>query len=1060
MNKMPKYTQRPSQNIGGASKMRMLALFLALALGLFTIRAHAQTINPQFCKDNISTGGDVTVITQDGTTYCVHNFIDLGTSIFEDLRVGGLGVDYLIDGGGLVGSGGGGAGGLLEGMVSVSTGITNVTVGAGGAGGGNIAGGPGKNGGSGGGGGLSNEVQDPGDGIAGLGNDGGIANGNDPPRGGGGAGEPGGNAGGTTGGDGVDGIASSITGTETFYAGGAGAGAVNVGGNGGSGIVVARYDGDPQTQPYLLISEILYKVKNGFSDQWIEIFNPTAEEINLSGYQLKNQGRGAKQLQLQIPSGYTIAPASYFVIAKSTDQSTFKSYYGIDADAYINWDGKDLNNKGEKIDLIDPNGQVVDYVAWRKDVPSGWGKSPNTRPNESLCRTRDFFYDTNTSNDWQVCENGGDPKVQPSDNFTWNGSASNAWNNGNNWQGGTAPGSTPNLDINIPATVNNPILSTALNISEITLGISDNAKLTVANGGSLTIGNNGIVSTGNNALLILNPVAEYINMSDSDPTLRIEQEITGNKGWRMISSPVITGFDNLLSGSFVTHGFVGSDYPDKQPNLIWWDETEAGTTLQGWRTAFDISDNTILGRGYFHYVFDGAGVAGSNDTYGDSLPLTLSVTGSEPNLEGSTYSYSNVSYTPRNTTSQSTAQDATYIDRIVADQGWNLIGNPTASFLDWDAGGWSKTNISETIYVWDPSANNGNGDYLVWNGSNGSLGSGKIAPMQSFWVQATANTPALSFNNSVKTSSATFRGKMAAPKQEASENPSIKFTLSGEGFKKDLWITFSDNGKMGIDKWDAFQLNPMAESWVAFYSAFPGEDNAAMTINHLPLNQTEDVTFLQLLTAIYSDHKSLEGECTLAWERSGEWPNNLNVYLQDDELQSKIRVEAVQDSISFYLRSQGLSYEQESVAYKSADEVSMIPTPPVSILYPSIMDTEAATGKMKSSSSKNNGLRFSVLISGDEMDEFLPLAPTLYQNYPNPFNPETTLRFSLPERSNVKLQVFDILGREVAQLANGSFEAGVHQVRWDARRMSSGIYLYRLIANGQTILIKKMTLLK
>ncbi|MDH7561739.1 MAG: dockerin type I domain-containing protein, partial [bacterium] len=61
-------------------------------------------------------------------------------------------------------------------------------------------------------------------------------------------------------------------------------------------------------------------------------------------------------------------------------------------------------------------------------------------------------------------------------------------------------------------------------------------------------------------------------------------------------------------------------------------------------------------------------------------------------------------------------------------------------------------------------------------------------------------------------------------------------------------------------------------------------------------------------------------------------------------------------------------------------------------------------------------------------------------NYPNPFNPTTTIRYALPERSEVELRVLDMLGREVAVLVRGTVEAGVHTAVFDARGLESGAY--------------------
>jgi hypothetical protein len=70
----------------------------------------------------------------------------------------------------------------------------------------------------------------------------------------------------------------------------------------------------------------------------------------------------------------------------------------------------------------------------------------------------------------------------------------------------------------------------------------------------------------------------------------------------------------------------------------------------------------------------------------------------------------------------------------------------------------------------------------------------------------------------------------------------------------------------------------------------------------------------------------------------------------------------------------------------------------------------------------------------------------LDQNYPNPFNPSTTIRYGLPNRSHVTLSVYNTLGQQVVQLVNGEMEAGLHEVRFDAATLSSGVYFYRIQA--------------
>jgi len=74
----------------------------------------------------------------------------------------------------------------------------------------------------------------------------------------------------------------------------------------------------------------------------------------------------------------------------------------------------------------------------------------------------------------------------------------------------------------------------------------------------------------------------------------------------------------------------------------------------------------------------------------------------------------------------------------------------------------------------------------------------------------------------------------------------------------------------------------------------------------------------------------------------------------------------------------------------------------------------------------------------------IPPAFSLEQNYPNPFNPVTTIRFGLPRSVNVNLSIYDILGRRVTVLVNEKRDAGVHDVKFDGRGLSSGVYFYRL----------------
>jgi len=94
-----------------------------------------------------------------------------------------------------------------------------------------------------------------------------------------------------------------------------------------------------------------------------------------------------------------------------------------------------------------------------------------------------------------------------------------------------------------------------------------------------------------------------------------------------------------------------------------------------------------------------------------------------------------------------------------------------------------------------------------------------------------------------------------------------------------------------------------------------------------------------------------------------------------------------------------------------------------------------------------------------EVNLFTVKSFALFQNYPNPFNPATTISFQLPEASYITLKVFDAIGTEVETIAEGNYPAGVHEIIFEASKLSSGIYLYRIIS-GTNELTRKMILLR
>lgn len=134
-----------------------------------------------------------------------------------------------------------------------------------------------------------------------------------------------------------------------------------------------------------------------------------------------------------------------------------------------------------------------------------------------------------------------------------------------------------------------------------------------------------------------------------------------------------------------------------------------------------------------------------------------------------------------------------------------------------------------------------------------------------------------------------------------------------------------------------------------------------------------------------------------------------------------------------------------------------------------LTDQEAATYTVANILSKNTSPTFSydwmpdtTAVTSVEEETSLNTIPTsykLFQNYPNPFNPTTSIKYQLPKNSMVKIVVYDILGAEVMKLVNEEKQAGFYEVKFDAGRLASGVYIYR-IQTTDFVQSRKMLLMK
>ncbi|MEX2657669.1 MAG: T9SS type A sorting domain-containing protein, partial [Balneolales bacterium] len=591
--------------------------------------------------------------------------------------------------------------------------------------------------------------------------------------------------------------------------------------------------------------------------------------------------------------------------------------------------------------------------------------------------------------------------------------------------------------------------------------------------GSLTLENGPLIISSGKSLIA--PDQTYNN-----GILRFRRTINSVPGWRMISSPAGSTYSDLFDG-LTLQGLSGSAFEDRQPNLFYYDETADTTDLARWRAPAATGDNIQAGRGYFFYVF-----GNPEDTdYNDILPKTLTVSGEENQPQNSHFAF-NVSL------SDAPAFDPETDDRFVelAEKGWNLIGNPFGATINWDdEANWIRENIDDVIYIWktqDAGGGQISGDYLVWNGDTGSLGNGLITPFQAFWVKANDEAPELEIHPSAKTTGGQFRQK-----SRPAESYQIILSLEADSLHTTTYLNFSDVADPGLDSRDAYLLEPMSDTFLNFYSVARSRTSGQiidlpLIINHLP-HRSEQAYDIPLGVRGYREGEPVRGEYTVRLDPESSFPDHWEVRLKNNVTGETIRLRNDSNTAA---KASGQSSNMSSVQEEkqNGENIDGSTGPEVSAHidhFPGLREQRESTmkfmdrsepviadigsrdiaGKVSQSaqpieSNNSNKFPFTIYVIPDDLEEGdIPQRVFLDQNYPNPFNPSTTVRYGIPRDGQVRLDVYDVLGRRVQTLADGRLEAGVHTASFDGTRLASGVYIYRL-QTPQRVITRKMMLLK
>lgn len=493
-------------------------------------------------------------------------------------------------------------------------------------------------------------------------------------------------------------------------------------------------------------------------------------------------------------------------------------------------------------------------------------------------------------------------------------------------------------------------------------------------------------------------------------------DLTGGEGWRLMTGPATGETYASLLNPVWTQGIPGSKNPGASfPNFYRLDQAN-----YQWETPSAMGDAIGQGEAFLVFVFDDD----DNDGTPDGFPKTLTSIEEWNALDGN-FSYNGLAF------DQSAENPDSHF----------LLANPHPISLDFCQ--FTSTNTANSIDIWDPSANGGNGDYI-----NLSCGMEDvfIAPFQGFWVRTTAVSPSIEIPESAYRQNPANGYFKQEPSKGSEPLEGLTLTLklqSADGvFTNTAKILFSEEASVDLDEFDAPKLSPagLASRYLSFYSL--GENEKPYALQSLPMEFEEKMS-------IPLDIETTEsGAYTLTWSlpESHLFPGSY--FLRDNQNGQVIELR------------EGSSYRFEiEPSQGQPSKGSGESTHPMSVQAMNEI-LQSPTHRMSSGAEP----LFEPLIAAAGVDGFTELGAVpgnfeLAQNYPNPFNPSTVISYQLPVSSEVRLEVYDMLGRRVAELVNGQIEAGRYTVNFDASGLSSGIYLYRLQAGSQ-IMTKKLTVVK
>jgi hypothetical protein len=440
--------------------------------------------------------------------------------------------------------------------------------------------------------------------------------------------------------------------------------------------------------------------------------------------------------------------------------------------------------------------------------------------------------------------------------------------------------------------------------------------------------------------------------------------ISGDGGFRMMSSPVAGQIYSDLLSELWTQGMTSADVTSGDANVWTYDGSS-------WSALDDITGSgsgasLTAGQGFLVYVY-----ADTDNDGDDDLPVTLSVSGTG------------------NSSSATVPSSGS-----IADEAWELAGNPYAQTIDWDDV--TQNAVTTSCYVYDDAKSGGAG-YISWNGSTGSLTDGLIAPFQGFWAQGDGGTGSITIETADKSSSSgTFYKTMT------DSTGSMSFSISSGNYSDKAFVSFMTDGAEGMDNADAYKLLPISPSDRVVAISY-AEGNG-LDISNLPYSHEGSIAIsLDVMYLTLDDDYNFvtnENEVTMSWDLSSLPETVTSLTLTDNTSGSSFDLD-----------------EQSEVTFKTVEKGNFPSYGSSGVnIYPVVGESQ-----------------FTLTVaygSAGVVDEPVPTEFALYPAYPNPFNPSVILQFNIETHGYTSLYIYDITGRLVEILVDGKLESGEYEVVW------------------------------